>query len=236
MKTLTLSGSPRKTIGRTNAHALRREGKVPCILYGGKDIVHFEAIEKDFKHLVYTPDIHMIKLDVGGKQVDAIMQAIQFHPVTDKIMHVDFLEVIADKPVIMDIPVKIIGTSVGVKEGGKLLKKLSRIRVKALISKIPGTIDLNVEPMKIGDYIRIKDLKYEGVTFLHEQSVTIVAVKVTREVVEEITPAAAAAAAVAGAAAPVVGAAAPAAGAPAAAGAAPAKDAKKEEKKGEKKK
>jgi large subunit ribosomal protein L25 len=230
MKTLTLSGSPRKTIGRTNAKSLRREGKVPCILYGGKDIVHFEATEKDFKPLVYTPDIHVIKLDVGGKQVDAILQAIQFHPISDKIMHVDFLEVIADKPVIMEIPVKIIGTSVGVKEGGKLLKKLNRIRVKALISKIPGTIDLDVEPMKIGDYIRIKDLQYDGVTFLHEQSVTIVAVKVTREVVEEVTPAAAAAAAVAGAAAPAAGAAAPAPGAPAAA------PAKKEEKKAEKKK
>jgi large subunit ribosomal protein L25 len=231
MKTLTLSGSPRKTIGRTNAHSLRREGKVPCILYGGKDIVHFEAIEKDFKHLVYTPDVHMIKLDVGGKQVDAILQAIQFHPISDKIMHVDFLEVVGDKPVIMEIPVKFVGTSVGVKEGGKLLKKLSRIRVKAPISKIPGTIDLNIEPLKIGDYIRIKDLHYEGVTFLHEPSVTIVAVKVTREVVAEVTPAAAAAAAVAGAPAAAAGAA-PAA----AAAAAPAKDAKKEEKKAEKKK
>ena len=227
MKTLTLTGSPRKTIGRTNANALRREGKVPCILYGGKDIVHFEAIEKDFKHLVYTPDIHMIKLDVGGKQVDAILQAIQFHPISDKIIHVDFLEVIADKPVVMEVPVKLIGTSVGVKEGGKLLKKLNRIRVKAPISKIPGTIDLNIEPLKIGDYIRIKDLKYEGVTFLHEQSVTIVAVKVTREVVEEVTPAAAAAAAVAGAPAAAAGAATPAA----AAGAAPAKEEKKAEKK-----
>lgn len=227
MKTLNLSGTQRKTIGRTNANSLRREGKVPCILYGGKDIVHFEAIEKDFKPLVYTPDVHMIKLDVGGKQVDAIMQDIQFHPVTDKIMHVDFLEVLGDKPVVMDIPVNIIGTSVGVKEGGKLLKKLTRIRVKAPISKIPGTIDLNIEPLKIGDYIRIKDLKYEGVTFLHEQNVTVVAVKVTREVVEEVTPAAAAAAAVAGAA-PAAGA--PAAGAPAAA-AAPAKEEKKAEKK-----
>ena len=225
MKTLTLTGSPRKTIGRTNANSLRREGKVPCVLYGGKDIVHFEAIEKDFKHLVYTPDIHMIKLDVGGKQVDAIMQDIQFHPISDKIMHVDFLEVIGDKPVIMEIPIKMVGTSVGVKEGGKLLKKLSRIRVKASISKIPGTIDLNIEPLKIGDYIRIKDLKYEGVTFLHEPNVTIVAVKVTREVVEEVTPAAAAAAAVAGAPA------AAAAGAPAAAAAAPAKEEKKAEKK-----
>ncbi len=229
MKTISLTGSPRKTTGRTNAHSLRREGKVPCVLYGGKDIVHFEAVEKDFKNLVYTPDVHMIKLDVGGKQTDAILQGIQFHPITDRIIHVDFLEVLGDKPVVMDIPVKLTGTSVGVKEGGKLLKKLTRIRVKAPISKIPGTIDLNIEPLKIGDYIRIKDLKYEGVTFLHEQSVTIVAVKVTREVVEEVTPAAAAAAAVAGAA-PVAGA--PAAGAPAAAAAAaPAKDAKKEEKK-----
>lgn len=224
MKTLTLTGSPRKIIGRTNANSLRREGKVPCVLYGGKDIVHFEAIEKDFKHLVYTPDIHMIKLEVGGKQVDAIMQDIQFHPITDKIMHVDFLEVIGDKPVVMEIPIKMVGASVGVKEGGKLLKKLTRIRVKAPISKIPGTIDLNIEPLKIGDYIRIKDLSYDGVTFLHEPNVTIVAVKVTREVVEEVTPAAAAAAAVAGAPAA-------AAGAPAAAAAAPAKEEKKAEKK-----
>ena len=229
MKTLTLSGTQRQKIGRTNAASLRREGKVPCILYGGKDIVHFEAIEKDFKHLVYTPDVHMIKLDVGGKKVDAILQAIQFHPITDSIQHVDFLEVIGDKPVVMDIPIKLNGTSIGVKEGGKLLKKLTRIRVKAPISKIPGTIDLNVEPMKIGDYIRIKDLKYEGVTFLHEQSVTIVAVKVTREVVEEVTPGAAAAAAVAGAPAAAAGAAAPAAAA--AGAAAPAKEEKKAEKK-----
>src|SRR5437868_3272453 len=104
MKTITLSGSQRKSLGKKGTLSLRREGKVPCILYGGKDIVHFEAIEKDFKHLVYTPDVHMIKLDVGGKQVDAILKDIQFHPVTDSIMHVDFLEVIGDKPVVMDIP------------------------------------------------------------------------------------------------------------------------------------
>ncbi|MEK6617038.1 MAG: 50S ribosomal protein L25/general stress protein Ctc [Bacteroidota bacterium] len=227
MKTLTLTGSQRKAIGKTSTNALRREGKVPCILYGGKNILHFEAIEKDFKHLVYTPDIHMIKLDVGGKQVDAILKDIQFHPVTDRIQHVDFLEVISDKPVVMDIPVKLNGTPVGVKEGGKLLKKLARIRVKALISKIPGTIDIDVEPMKIGDYIRIKDLKYEGVTFLHEPVVTIVAVKVTRVVVEEVTPATAAAAAVAGTATPVAGAVAT----PATEAVAPAKEKKKAEKK-----
>ena len=228
MKTITLSGAQRKSLGKKDALSLRREGKVPCILYGGKDILHFEAVEKDFKHLVYTPDVHMIKLDVGGKQVDAILKDIQFHPVTDSIMHVDFLEVIGDKPVVMNIPVKFNGTPVGVKEGGQMLKKLTKIRLKGAISKIPATIEINVATLKIGDYIRIKDIKYDGVTFLHEPAVTIVAVKTTRAVVEEVTPAAVAAAAVAGApAAAAAGAATPAT----ATAAAPAKEEKKAEKK-----
>ncbi|MBI3500490.1 MAG: 50S ribosomal protein L25/general stress protein Ctc [Bacteroidetes bacterium] len=231
MKMLTLSGSQRKSLGKKGTHELRKEGKVPCILYGGKDVLHFEAIEKDFKPLVYSPDIHLVKLDVAGKKVDAIVKEIQFHPVTDGIMHVDFLEVIADKPVVMDIPVKFNGTAAGVREGGQMLKKLTKIRVKGLISKIPATIELNVESLKIGDYIRIKDIKYDGVTFLHEPTVTIVAVKTTRVVVEE-TPVAAATTATA---------ATPAAGAAAPAGTTPAPDAKaatpvKEEKKEEKKK
>jgi len=230
MKTFTLAGIKRKTIGRTSTHALRREGKVPCILYGGKDVLHFEAIEKDFKHLVYTPDVHLIKLDVGGKQTDAILKDIQFHPVTDSIQHVDFLEVIADKPIVMDIPVRFNGTAAGVREGGQMLKKLTKIRLKGHISKIPATIEINVEKMKIGDYIRIKDIKYDGITFLHEPVVTIVAVKTTRAVVEEVTPAAAAAAAVAGAPA-AAGAAAATAATPAAGTAAPAKEEKKAEKK-----
>ena len=232
MKTFSLSGVKRNAIGKKDTNALRREGKVPCVLYGGKEHLQFSSIEKDFKKLVYTPDIHLVKLDVGGKQVDAILKDIQFHPVTDSIIHVDFLEVIADKPVVMDIPVRFNGTASGVREGGQMLKKLTKIRVKGLISKIPATIEINVDAMKIGDYIRIKDIKYDGVTFLHQPVVTIVAVKTTRAVVEEITPAMAAAAAVAGAAAPAAGAVAAAApGAPAAAAAAPAKDAKKEEKK-----
>ncbi len=233
MKTFSLSGAKRNAIGKKDTHALRREGKVPCVLYGGKEHVQFSAVEKDFKKLVYSPDIHLVKLDVGGKQTDAILKDIQFHPVTDSIIHVDFLEVLPDKPVVMDIPVKFNGTAAGVREGGQMLKKLTKIRVKGLISKIPATIELNVESLKIGDYIRIKDLKYDGITFLHEPVVTVVAVKTTRAVVEEITPAMAAAAAVAGAPAAGAAGAAPAAGAaaPAAGAAAPAKEEKKAEKK-----
>ena len=222
MKTLTLSGTQRTALGKKSTKTTRDAGKVPCILYGGKDILHFEAIEKDFKPLVYTPDIHLVKLDVGGKKIDAIVKDLQFHPVTDNIIHADFLEVLADKPVVMDIPVRFNGTAAGVKEGGQMLKKLTKIRTKGLISKIPATIEVNVEPMKIGDSIKIKDLKYDGVTFLHEPAVTIVAVKTTRVVVEE-TPTVATTAT---AATPAAGAAAPAAEA-----AVPAKEEKKEEKK-----
>jgi large subunit ribosomal protein L25 len=225
MKTLSLSGTQRTALGKKGTLAARNAGKVPCILYGGKDVIHFEAEAKAFKSLVYTPDVHVVKLDVAGKKADAIVKDIQFHPVTDAIIHVDFLEVLSDKPVVMDIPVRFNGTAAGVREGGQMLKKLGKIRVKGLISKIPATIEINVEPLKIGDYIRIKDLKYDGVTFQHEASVTIVAVKTTRVVVEETPVAATTAAPAAGAAAT-----------PAAEGAAPAADAKAAPAKEEKKK
>jgi large subunit ribosomal protein L25 len=220
MKTLSLKGAKRTVLGKKGTKILRNAGKVPCILYGGKDVLHFEADAKAFKPLVYTPDVHLVKLDVSGIQADAILKDIQFHPVTDAIMHVDFLEVMADKPIIMTIPVKFIGTAAGVKEGGQMLKKLTKMRVKGLISKIPDTIEVNVEPLKIGDSVHVKDLKYDGIIFMHEPAVTIVAVKTTRSVVEE-TPVAAAPAAT-----PAAGAAAPAEGA-ADAKAAPAKEEKK---------
>lgn len=221
MKTFAISGTKREATGKKSTRTARNEGNVPCVIYGGKETIQFTTPEKSFKKLVYTPDVHLVKIDVGGKQVDAILKDIQFHPVNDSIMHVDFLEVMNDKPVVMDIPIKFNGTAVGVKEGGKMLKKMSKVRVKGLISKIPGVIEVNVEPLKIGGMVKIKDLKYEGVAFMHQPSVTLVAVKTTRNVEE--TPVAGAAAAPAAAAA-----AAPAADAKAAA---PAKEEKKEEKK-----
>lgn len=227
MKTLSLSGSPRNTTGKKDTSSLRKNGNVPCILYGGKERIHFSATEKDFKSLVYTPDVHLVKLELGEKKYDAILKDIQFHPVTDSILHVDFLEVFPDKSVVMNIPVKLHGTPIGVKEGGKLLKKLPMITIKGLISKIPGAIELDVANMKIGDSIRIRDLKYDGVSFLHESNVTVVAVRIIVEVVE--TPAAAAPGAVTpaeGAAPASAGAASAVAGAPAAPSA-PAKEEKK---------
>lgn len=222
MKTISISGSLRENVGKKGAHELRTREMVPCVIYGGKEQVHFSALEKDFKSLVYTPDVHLVKLDVGGKTCNAILQDIQFHKVTDKILHIDFLEVLPGKAVVMEIPVRTTGTSEGVREGGKLYVKLKKLKVKGLPEKFPDNISIDITKMKIGDSVRVGDIKIDGLQLLNAPNVTVVAVRVTRAVVEEVAPAAATTAAAPAAAA----------GTPAAAPA----DAKKEEKKDEKKK
>jgi large subunit ribosomal protein L25 len=232
MKTISLKGELRTKSGKKEAALLRRDKdpkgakkdvRVPCILYGGKEQIKFSIIEKDFKPLVYTPEIHAVKLNVEGKEYNAILQDIQFHVVNDHIIHADFLEVVPGKSVVMNLPVQTEGTAPGVKAGGKLQKKLRTVRVKGPVDKMIDVLRLDVSKLEIGDSIRVGDLKYDGLTFLQAPNITVVGVRITRNVVEE-TPAAAAA----------TTAAAPAAGAAAAAGAAktddkkaPAADAKK---------
>ena len=227
MKTVSISGSPRANVGKTDAKSLRRKGIVPCVLYGGKEQVFFQADERVFTKLVYSPDVASVKLDIAGKSVDAILQEIQFHPVTDKIVHIDFLEVFPDKPVVMNIPIKIEGSAPGIQAGGKLQRKMRELKAKGLISKIPDSILINVSTMELGDAVKVKDLKYDGVSFLHPLENTVIAVRMTREVVEE-TPVAAAATTEAGTPAEGVAA---AAAAPAAEGAKKKEEPKKEEKK-----
>lgn len=223
MKTVSISGSPRANVGKKDAKALRTQGHVPCVLYGGKEQVTFHAPSNAFTKLVYSPDVQIVKLEISGKNYDAIMQDIQFDTVTDRIAHIDFLEVLPGKPVIMNIPVSTKGSPVGVKEGGRLQKKLRTLKVRGPIEKIPANIELDVTHMNIGDSIAVKDIKFDGVTMLDPANVTVVGVRVTRQVVEEVV-------------APVATTAAPAAGATTAAPAAGAEGAKKEEKKEEKKK
>lgn len=226
MKTISISGTKRAEIGKKNAKALRNSGQVPCVLYGGKEQIHFSALEKDFKHLVYTPDAHLVKIDLGGTQFDAILQDIQFHKIKESILHIDFLQLESGKPVVMNIPVKLKGNAKGVREGGRLLKKMRTLKVKAVADKLPDNIELDITALEIGDSIHVGDIKIDGVTFLDAAKNTVVGVRVTRVVVEE-TPAAAAATTEAT----------PAAGATTAAPAADAKAGdKKEEKKDEKKK
>ena len=207
MKVLNINGSLRKKAGKKDAMHLRREEKVPCVLYGGKEQITFSVIEKDFKPLVYTPDVHTVKLNIEGKEFNAILQDIQHHVISDKIIHADFMEIMPGKSVVMNIPVKTEGAAPGVKAGGKLQKKLRTVKIKGPIEKMPEAIKVDVTKLEIGDSVKIGDLKYPGMTFLQAPNITIVGVRITRNVVEE-TPAAGATAA----ATPAAGAAAPAAG------------------------
>ncbi len=220
MKTLTITGSVRTTVGKKEAADLRRSELVPCVLYGGKQPLHFSASEKEFRHLVYTPDIHSVKIDVGGTSYNAIMKDIQFHRVSDKIIHVDFLEVVPGKSITLEIPVKTHGAAPGVRAGGRLLKKLRSLTAKGTADKFPEAITINVEKMEIGDSVRVKDIKLDGITFVNNPSATVVAVRITRNVAEEEATAAATTAAATGTAAPAAGAAAGATSAAGAAGAA----------------
>lgn len=215
MKSLTISGSKRTDMTKSGIKKLRHSGNVPCVIYGGKEPVHFAAPIMSFKKLVYTPEVHTVQLNVEGQEYNAIMREIQFHPVNDSILHIDFLEFSNDTPVTIDIPVHVSGNSEGVKQGGKLIIKVRKVKVKALPADLPDQIKLNVDHLLIGDSIRVSDLKEKGVTFLDSPNNIIVGVRTTRAVVEE-TPAAAATGAAAPAAAPAAKA------APAAAAKAPA--------------
>ncbi|MFM7216414.1 MAG: 50S ribosomal protein L25/general stress protein Ctc, partial [Bacteroidota bacterium] len=161
---------------------LRAEGKVPCVLYGGNEQVHFSAPALDFRHLVYTPEVYTVDIHVNGKTYSAIMKDIQFHPVTDSLMHIDFMELSGDKPVNMEIPVKVSGNSVGVRAGGILVHKLRKLKISALPKHLPDQIEVKIDDLNIGDDVRVKDLHLDGVTFLDTPSNVIAGVKTTRAV------------------------------------------------------
>ncbi len=210
MKSVSISGSPRANVGKKDAKALRVAELVPCVLYGGKGQIHFSAPATSFKNLIYTPDVNTVEIEVGGQKYQAIIQEAQFHVINDSLLHVDFLEIKAGKPVVMNIPVKTTGTSPGVRAGGKLVKKLKTLKAKGLVEKMPDTIDIAIDALEIGGSVRVKDLKIDGLTFLNAENVTVVSVETTRAVAAEAPAAAAAAAKTA---APAAKAAAPAAAA-----------------------
>lgn len=202
MKSVAISGSIRSNVGKKDAKALRVSGLVPCILYGGSEQVSFAVEERAFKPLVYTPDVHVVELDLGGKSYKAVMKDLQLHPVTDKILHVDFLEVVAGKSVTMSLPVKFEGTAPGVRAGGKLLRKMRKISVRGPVDQIPEAILVDVSKLEIGAAIRVVDITVPGLTLLDKPNNTVVTVRVTRNVVDDSAAATAAAPAAAGAAAP----------------------------------
>jgi large subunit ribosomal protein L25 len=180
MKTIAIKGDLREGLGRSATKALRKEGKVPCVLYGKNEPVHFGVYEIDFKNLVYTPNSYAVLLDVNNQKTLAKLQDIQFDPVSEAIMHADFLEIDPKKPVQMLIPVKITGNSPGVIAGGKLQVKIKKLKAFGLITDMPEFIEVKVDKLQLGKSIRVKEVSYENLSFLDAEGNSIVGCFQTR--------------------------------------------------------
>lgn len=185
MKSITIKGSKRESVGKSATKALRNAGKVPCVIYGGDKPLHFSAEEKAFKNLVYTPNVYTATIDVDGQQVGAILQDIQFHPVTDKILHIDFYQLFDDKEVTMNIPVKLAGTSPGVLNGGSLRFTNRKLKVKALPANLPDFIEANISKLRIGNKLFVTELANEAYTIMHPDNTVVVQVRTSRNAVAD---------------------------------------------------
>ncbi|PCE66121.1 50S ribosomal protein L25/general stress protein Ctc [Sediminicola luteus] len=186
MKSITIKGSVRESVGKKATKALRNAEMVPCVLYGGEKPMHFSAPELAFKSLVYTPNAHTVVVDLdNGEKINAVLQDIQFHPVTDRILHIDFYQLFDDKAVTMDIPVILEGNSPGVMNGGNMIFRKRKLSVKALPGQLPDNIKVDISELKIGGKVYVADVKSEDYTFLHPDNTVIVQVKTSRNAVAQ---------------------------------------------------
>lgn len=187
MKTVSLSGSLRENVGKKDAKAQRVAGKVPCVIYGGKEQIHFSTDVVNFKPILYSPASFLINVNVDGKEYLTILQDVQSHPVTDNLLHVDFMELDPKKPVIISVPIRVTGTSPGVLRGGKLIKKFRKLKVKALIEHLPDEIEISISDIDLNQSVKVADVKVDNVEFLDIKSAVIVTVQSTRNV-EPVAP------------------------------------------------
>ena len=181
MKAITIKGSQRESVGKVATKALRNAGKVPCVLYGGDQALHFSADELSFSKLVYTPNVYTATIELeNGDKFKAILKEIQFHPVSDKILHVDFYQLSEDKEVTMDIPIRLIGSSPGVMVGGNLRNPFRTLRVRAIPANLPDFIKTDISELNIGDKTLVSDLATGDFKILHPDNTVVVQVRVSR--------------------------------------------------------
>lgn len=181
MKTFQLSAEVRSNKGKKLAKDLRKKGQVPAVIYGdGKEATMLTLQVKDLRNLVYTPDIYIIELSVGGETKTCILQDIQFHPVGDHILHVDFLEVRKDKPIVIEVPVVLDGHAVGVRAGGNLTLDMRKLRVKGLYENIPERLHIDVSKLALGKTIQVGELSFDNIELLNAKNAVVCAVRVTR--------------------------------------------------------
>jgi large subunit ribosomal protein L25 len=180
MKTFKLSGEVRQDVGKKATKAVRRAETVPCVLYGGKENVHFTVTQSNVRKLIYTPEVYIIELTAGETKTNAIIKELQFHPVTDKLIHMDFLEVTDDKPVVIDLPVKLTGLAEGVKAGGKLSLEMRKLKVKGIYTELPENIVVDVSKLGLGKSIQVGKLSFDKFELLNTKNAVVAQVKLTR--------------------------------------------------------
>ncbi len=181
MKSITIKGSERESVGKAATRAARNAGMVPCVLYGGDQPVHFTAEERDFKDLVYTPNVHTVVIDLeGGKKLNAILQDIQFHPVSDKILHIDFYQLHDDKEITMEVPVKVTGTSPGVLGGGVLRLNQRKLKVRALPANLPDFVEANISELEMGNKLYVTKLQSDNYKLLNPDNTVVAQVRISR--------------------------------------------------------
>ncbi len=191
MKTFDVKGSKRECGGKKAAKQLRRDGLIPCIVYGGEKEIAFSVPENDFRGLVYTPNVYIVNLTVDGEAMQAVLKDIQFHPISGAILHVDFLQIFNEKPVTIGVPLKIVGNSEGVKAGGKLQIEMRKLNVKGLPANLPDVLEVDITSLGLGHVIKVSDLHYDNLEILNAKSAVVAGVKSTRAAVSAAAAAAA---------------------------------------------
>ena len=180
MKSITIKGSQRESVGKVATKALRNAGMVPCVIYGGNQPVHFAAEEKAFKGLVYTPNAHTVAIELGKESYSAVLQDIQFHPISDGILHIDFFQLSDDKEIIMEVPVNVVGTSPGVLLGGVLNLNQRRLKVKALPKNLPDFVEANISELQMGNKLYVTKLPTKNFKLMHPDNTVVCQVKISR--------------------------------------------------------
>jgi large subunit ribosomal protein L25 len=180
MKSISIKGTKREVVGKKDAKRLRTESLVPGVLYGGEEPIHFYAPEKEFKPLIYTPNVYLVNLDIDGTVYQSIIQDTQFHPVEEQLLHVDFLRTSDDKMVKVEIPVKTEGFAKGIRKGGKLKLNLRTLKVKAMVKHLPDHITINVDDLDLGQSYKVGSLQRENLEFLNAKAVPVVTIMITR--------------------------------------------------------
>ena len=186
MKKAQLSGSVRSNVGKKDAALTRNSGLVPCVVYGSGEQTHFSVKTIDIERIVYSPDVYQVELDIEGKKVNGVIRELQQHPITGKIQHVDFLQLEVNRPVRVELPVRIVGSAKGVMSGGKLMQAYRRLRVIGLPADLPESITLNVTSLKIGKSIRVGNINIPGVTILDPHASVVVSVRMARGAVKPV--------------------------------------------------